>query len=207
MGLLEKRVFPLRVMPAIEIRGKSGQTVEVLTGRAAVFDEFTEMKDLLGDTFQEQFAAGCMTEILDDGHKIMALFNHDWSGLLGSTEDNLTLALKSDGLYFEFVPKRFEFDRRIAELVRTGTIDGCSIGFKVIRDKWEVKNEKTFHTIEALDLFEVTFTPIPAYAQTAIGIKVREAINGETEATEREERRQILAYVERISSMLDVIGL
>ena len=119
--------------------------------------------------------------------------------------NRLTLALKSDGLYFEFVPKKFEFDRRIAELVRTGTIDGCSIGFKVIRDKWEVKNEKTFHTIEALDLFEVTFTPIPAYAQ--MNIKVREAINGETEATEREERRRILEYVERISSMLDAAGL
>jgi len=190
----ENRTTPLRIENRIE-----NNHGKVLKGRAAVFNEFTTMHDYRGDEFQEKFATGCMNETLSDGHKIMALYNHSWSNLLGSTADNLKLKLKADSLCFELTPKGYELDRRIAEHVESGTIDGCSIGFRVLEDRWENKNDQWFRVIEKIELFEITLTPIPAYGQTAVIVETLKA----PEADEYEERRQILEETTQTLAMLD----
>lgn len=172
----EKRTFPLKVDKlAIENRAKNGQTLEVLTGRAVVFEEFTTLIDRWGDEFQEKFTKECMNETLADGHKIIALFNHSWVNLLGSTADNLTLDLREDGLHFELIPKSFEYDKRIIEFIKSGTIDGCSIGFRILESHWEEKDGQWFRIIEKIELYEITFTPLPAYEQTGVNVEVRKA--------------------------------
>jgi hypothetical protein len=128
---------------------------------------------------------------------------------MGSTADNLTLEKKDDGIYFEFTPKGFEFDRRIVEFVKNGTIDGCSIGFRIARDKdgrllvrWEYRDETWFRIIEKIELFEISFTPLPAYESTSVDVEVRKLTAEEKSTAEpqetNEERSQILARTEEI---------
>ena len=204
---LEKRVFPLKLEAlTVETRAANGQATEVLKGKAAVFDEFTEITNRWGDKFMEKFSKNCMDETLADGHKVMALFNHDWSCLMGSTADNLKLEKKADGLYFEFTPKGFEFDRRITELVRSGTIDGCSIGYRVPEDNadgtrnvlWDKKDGLWHRCVEKIELYEVSFTPIPAYEQTTVDVEVRklDAPEENDEPPDGEERKRIIAEAE-----------
>ncbi|RSD21070.1 HK97 family phage prohead protease [Mesobacillus subterraneus] len=173
--LYEKRTFTLKTKDVlVEKREANGKQVEVLTGYAAVFEQFTELADWWGDTFHEKFTSDSMDETLSDGHVIYALFNHSWRDLMGATVDNLTLEKRDEGLYFELIPKNFEFDRRIMDLVRGGTIGGCSIGFRVLDQDWEEKDGDYFRIIRKVDLYEITFTPIPAYAQTSISVDLRE---------------------------------
>jgi len=204
----EKRAFPLKLEKIThETRSRDGQSVEILTGKAMALDEFTTIIDRWGDEFQEKFTKNCMDETLADGHKIMALYNHSWLALMGSTADNLTLALKDDGLYFEFIPKNFEFDRRIIEFIKSGTIDGCSIGFRALEWYWEEKDGTFFRIITKIELYEITFTPIPAYSQTSVEVEVRKAdvaapppqSSGESDI---EERSRILAEVDKLLETL-----
>lgn len=213
--LYEKRTFTMKTKDvSVEKREANGKQVEVLTGYAAVFEQFTELADWWGDTFHEKFTADSMDETLSDGHVIYALFNHSWRDLMGSTVDNVTLEKRNEGLYFELIPKNFEFDRRIIELVRGGTIGGCSIGFRVLDQDWEEKDGDYFRIIRKVDLYEITFTPIPAYAQTSISVDLREINTKNAEKREKnppeseektdftsknaeeEERKAILAEVE-----------
>ncbi|MGQ0516043.1 HK97 family phage prohead protease, partial [Bacillus sp. D-CC] len=51
----EKRTFSLKVKNVqIQKRDNQGQQSEVLTGYAAVFDQFTELTDWWGDIFYEK---------------------------------------------------------------------------------------------------------------------------------------------------------
>lgn len=178
----EKRTFSLKVKNVqIQKRDNQGQQSEVVTGYAAVFDQFTELTDWWGDIFYEKLTKDSMNNTLADGHKIFALFNHSWRDLLGSTGDNLTLEIREDGLYFELVPMNFEFDRRIVEMTRSGTIGGCSIGFSILDQEWEERDGEWFRIIKEIVLYEITFTPIPAYPQTTIQVDLRKVESGEFE--------------------------
>lgn len=186
----EKRTFSLKVKNVqIQKRDNQGQQSEVLTGYAAVFEQFTELTDWWGDVFYEKLTKDSMNNTLADGHKIFALFNHSWRDLLGSTGDNLTLEIREDGLYFELVPMNFEFDRRIVEMTRSGTIGGCSIGFSILDQEWEERDGEWFRIIKEIVLYEITFTPIPAYPQTTIQVDLRKVEGGEFE--ERSAANQV----------------
>ena len=207
MPLIEKRAIPLKLKGvSIETRSASGRDEEVLTGRAAVFEEFTELHDRWGDTFYEKFDQNSMDKTLADGHKIMILYNHSWDCLLGSTASNLTLTLKKDGLYFEYTPKNFDFDRRIVDFVRDGTIVGCSIGYFVTDYYWEEKEGEYFRIIKEIELLEMTLTPIPAYEQTSVDIEVRKvstAVANKSDAGDIENRNKIASDAEELLKKLN----
>ncbi|MCL2225798.1 MAG: HK97 family phage prohead protease [Defluviitaleaceae bacterium] len=200
----EKRTFTLKIdANSIETRAVNGKNTEIITGRAVVFDEYTKLADRWGESFFERFSADCMRDTLGDGHKIIILYNHSWDNLLGSTVDVLTLQLKSDGLYFEYTPKNFELERRIVDLVRSGTIDGCSIGFNVTDQQWEEKDGSYFRTIKAIELHEMSLTPIAAYEQTSVNIESRKSASTENVpqadgSNEAEERSKILSNADAL---------
>jgi len=199
----EKRTFALKTgANPLEMRDTNGKSTEVLVGKAAVFDEFTEIRDCWGEKFFERFSPDCMKNTLANGHKVMILHNHSWDALLGSTADVLVLTAKSDGLYFEFTPKNFEFDRRIADFVRSGTIDGVSIGWRTIDQEWEQRDGEWFRTILEIELYEISLTPIPAYGQTTVEIELRKLISEETESTPAETTEERTRILEEANNFL-----
>lgn len=191
---------------SIETRAIS-ETSTKIEGLAAVYEEFTELRDWWGDVFYERIQKGAMTDTINAGHDIFALKNHNWSDILGRTGANLTISDRSDGLFFELKPNNSTLGRDILEDVRSGLIKGCSIGFRIVDQYWEERDGDWFRTITKLDLREITLTPIPAYTSTTAEIRsltpnITKKVSNNINNTEQEERNEILLDINRVERLL-----
>lgn len=196
----------------IEIR-KDGSSGNQIFGRAAVYNEFVQLKDWWGDIFYERIDSKALDDTLADNHEILALRHHNVDAILGRTGVNLKLDSREDGLHFELQPNNSTAGKDILEDVRSGLIKGCSIGFRIIEQEWEERDGEWFRTIYKLDLIEISLTPIPAY--TATSAEVRSLASGSAKPepgtdtpenlskdAEKAERQAFLAYADRVITML-----
>lgn len=193
------------IVKDLEERAK-GDGGNKITGFAAVYDEFTEIRDLWGDTFHERIVKGAFKDTLSDGHDIFALHNHNWNKVIGRTGANLVLEDRENGLYFDLVPNQTSLGRDMLEDVRSGLIKGCSFGFRIVDQDWEERDGTWFRTINKAELSEITLTPIPAYSQT--NAEVRSLTPNQEKkqnsiTAEQEERNAILAEANRIQRKLN----
>lgn len=151
-----------------------------ITGYAAVFsDEYTLLRDRWGEKFYEKVSRGAFIKTLADTtrDKFM-LVNHDWNKVIGRTGSNLTLTEDEKGLRFELTVPNTTEGNDLLENVRLGLIKGCSFGFNIIKEKTRWDDAWNFYRdITEVDLFEVTATPIPAYADTEISARSELNIN------------------------------
>jgi uncharacterized protein len=205
----EIRTVPIR---RLETREKGEKQVKI-AGYAAVYDEFTEIRDIWGDVFYERITQDALRRTIEDGHDIFALRNHNWDHVVGRTGQNLTLQSDEKGLYFELIPPNTTLGRDVTEEVRSGLVTQCSIGFRVLNQEWEERDGDWFRTITELELYEITLTPIPAYTSTSA--EVRNLIPNmvkkgekmpEISTSEQEERQKILAEANRVYEFLKKQG-
>lgn len=157
----------------LEIRS-SNLEERKLEGYAAVFsDEYTKLRDRWGDTFYEKISPGAFLKTLADRTKDkFMLINHDWNKVVGRTNSNLTLEEDEKGLRFELSIPATSDGNDLLENVRLGLIKGCSFGFNIVNQKTRWDDDWNFYRdITEVDLFEVTATPIPAYADTEIAAR------------------------------------
>lgn len=191
------------VVRDLEERSK-GDGGNKITGFAAVYEEFTEIRDMWGDKFHERIAKNAFRDTLSDGHDIFALKNHNWNQVIGRTGANLILEDRDTGLYFDLVPNQTSLGKDMLEDVRSGLIKGCSFGFRIVDQDWEERDGEWFRTINKAELSEITLTPIPAYSQTSAEVRSLTP-NGASKPnvdTEQEERNAILAEANRIQKKL-----
>lgn len=193
------------VVRDLEERSK-GDGGNKITGFAAVYEEFTEIRDIWGDKFHERIAKNAFRDTLSDGHDIFALKNHNWNQVIGRTGANLILEDRESGLYFDLVPNQTSLGKDMLEDVRSGLIKGCSFGFRIVDQDWEERDGEWFRTINKAELSEITLTPIPAYSQTSAEVRSL-APNGSKNKgpnidTEQEERNAILAEANRIQKKI-----
>lgn len=145
----------------LEIRG-DGRTV---AGIAVPYDDPVEIREIYG-TFTEVFRRGVFKKTITERGpaKVKFLLNHDHMKLpLGRA---VLLREDTAGLYAEFrVSKTTEGDDAL-ESIRDGAVDGLSVGFEPVKDRW---NEKKT-SVERLEakLHEVSATPWPAYEKAAV---------------------------------------
>ena len=138
------------------------------SGYAAVFNQPSQ--DLGG--FIEYVKPGAFARTLQSRNRMMLLWNHDTSAPLASTRNgSLTLREDARGLFVEATLPNTQLGRDIAELVRTGTIDAMSFGFKVNRDSWNTAGDQ--RTLEDVSLFEISLVSYPAYESTSGTVAVR----------------------------------
>lgn len=198
-----EKELEIRTFTVQDIETRARQNGTKIDGYAAVFGEFAEIRDWLGDKFYERIDSSALKQTLSDGHDIFALKNHNWDQLIGRTNTNLTLENRESGLYFELTPADTTLGRDVLEEVRSGLIRGCSIGFRVLDQEWEERNGEVFRTIKEIELLEITLTPIPAYSQTTAEVrslipkKITEKQNNNSQE-EQEERAALLAEANRI---------
>jgi uncharacterized protein len=205
--ILDKNQNEIRTLWIQHLETRSqADTDPKITGRAAVYGEFQLLIDMWGDHFYERIQKGALTETLAGDHDIFALKNHNWNEILGRTGTNLTLSDQENGLYFELVPNHSTLGRDILEDVRSGLIQGCSIGFRIVDQEWEERKGEWFRTITGLELREITLTPIPAYTSTSAEVRSLTLDQAKVDSTqidlEQEERSFILAEAERIQRIL-----
>ena len=118
---------------------------------------------------------------------IRALTNHDTTLVLGRTTAN-TLELKSDahGLWGRVRVNPKDSDAmNTYERVKRGDVSQCSIGFIVRSEETEFDANGNIHwTITDVDLFEVSVCTFPAYEETGISARKRDAAEFEKRRAE-----------------------
>lgn len=141
-----------------------------ISGYFAVFNSNYE----IGPGLSESIAPGAFSGTL--GGDIRALTNHDTSKVLGRNKAG-TLELREDshGLWGDITvnPNDSEAMNTHARVER-GDVTQCSIGFRIIREDTEFREDGSVHwTIREVELFEVSVCTFPAYEET--NISAREA--------------------------------
>lgn len=160
----------------LEVRstGELRSNGKKLTGYAAIFNS----EAVLGD-FVEVIRNGAFRTSLQSGSNIRALYHHQGDALLGTTKGR-TLQLREDakGLAFELALPDTTHGRDVAILVDRGDVTGCSFGFRVREggDRWEQRGAQLVRELLDVDLAEITLTADPAYSDTTVALRSRQAV-------------------------------
>ena len=165
----EMRVMQLR-SGEFKTREDSGEMV--IEGYFAVFNSDYEM----WEGASESIAPGAFTSSM--GGDIRGLTNHDTTLVLGRTKVH-TLELKEDshGLWGKITINPKDSDAvNTYERVKRGDVDQCSIGFMIRSEETDFRDDGTIHwTITDVDLFEVSVCTFPAYEETGVSARHRDA--------------------------------
>ena len=172
----ERRTMGIRQVRAIpaELRTKRESSEDpIIEGYFAVFDSNYE----IWDGMSESVAPGAFERTLQGGD-IRALVNHDTTLVLGRTKAG-TLSLDEDdkGLFGTIrINPNDSAAMDLYERVTRGDVDGCSFGFNIRDEESEVLENGNVHwTIKDVDLFEVSCCTFPAYEETNIEARSRDA--------------------------------
>lgn len=142
-----------------------------IEGYFAVFDSNYDM----GGGMSESIAPGAFTSSLSGD--IRALINHDTTLVLGRTSAH-TFELREDshGLWGRVVINPKDSAAVDAyERVKRGDVDQCSIGFDVINEETDFREDGSIHwTIKDVKLWECSICTFPAYEETAISARAAE---------------------------------
>lgn len=164
-------------MRVLQLRSGEFKTREdgeemVIEGYFAVFDSNYEMWE--GAT--ESIAPGAFTSSI--GGDIRALTNHDTTLVLGRSKVH-TLELKEDtrGLWGRITINPKDSDAvNTYERVKRGDVDQCSIGFMIRSEETDFGADGSIHwTITDVELFEVSVCTFPAYEETGVSARHRDA--------------------------------
>ena len=155
----------------LEVRG-DGRTVR---GLAVPYNEPTEIRDSLG-SYTETFRPGAFTDAIRRPESVKFLALHDRQRLpLGRA---LLLTDTTAGLVGEFRVSATTAGDEVLELVKDGALDGLSVGFEPIKDRWNAARSQV-ERIKA-NLREVSLTPWPAYAgATVTGVRHKTTLTTE----------------------------
>lgn len=135
---------------------------------------WNSLSEIIWDEFREQFAPGAFKDSLASGSDVRALYEHNYTQLLGRTKSG-TLVLSEDdtGLRFELTPPNTQLGNDVLELVERGDISGMSFGFRALKEAWDIGQSPYLRTVTAAELREITVTSMPAYPESGVEIAHR----------------------------------
>lgn len=145
----------------LELRS-DGRTI---VGVAVPFASPTEIHDAYG-AYMEVMVRGAFTRTIAERgpERVKFLANHDARSFpIGKT---ISLKETAAGLIAEFRVAQTPRGDEALQLVREGALDGLSIGFRPIRDKWS-DDGTTRHILEAA-LHEISLVNAPAYRDAVV---------------------------------------
>lgn len=151
----------------IEVR--QGDSGPVVSGYAAVFDS---------EAHNEVIRSGAFKKTLKESGRILALWNHDSSKPLASTDtDTLSLSEDEKGLRFEMaLDEGTSFGADALRTIAKKLITGVSFGFDTVKDMLTQRgtpDEEKAPLRELLEvkLYEVSPVTFPWYEDTDVGLK------------------------------------
>lgn len=149
----------------------------------------------IGYGMSESIAPGAFDGTLSDD--VRALINHDTTLVLGRTAAH-TLELKQDerGLWGRIAINPNDSDAmNLYNRVKRGDVNQCSFGFDILDEETEFRGDDEIHwTIKSVKLYEVSCCTFPAYEETSIAARQRDAEALKNRALEawKEKQRQRL---------------
>lgn len=124
----------------------------------------------------ESIAPGAFSNTLSDD--VRALINHDTTLVLGRNKAG-TLELREDarGLWGKITINPNDSDAmNLYARVERGDVDQCSIGFDIIKEDTDFREDGSIHwTIREVVLYEVSCCTFPAYEETSIACRTKQA--------------------------------
>ena len=165
----DMRVLQLR---SGEFKTREDSEEMIIEGYFAVFNSNYE----IWEGASESIAPGAFTSSI--GGDIRGLTNHDTTLVLGRTKAH-TLELKEDshGLWGKITINPKDSDAvNTYERVKRGDVDQCSIGFMIRSEETDFGADGSIHwTITDVELFEVSVCTFPAYEETGVSARHRDA--------------------------------
>lgn len=154
-------------LPVMNLRAAQEDDKRTLKGLASPFDQET----VIGGWFREVIRAGAFAKTIQEMDQV-GLWNHD-SGkpMARRTKGTLRLFETKRGLEFEcdLGEQTWANDAWIS--VERGDVQGCSIGFQVIKQTWttvEDGSELDLRDIIEVKLYEISLVTFPAYESTVV---------------------------------------
>lgn len=163
------RDIELRSLPGrVEFRA-SDKGPGTLQGYAAVFNKLSQN---LGG-FVERVDPVAFNKSLADAVPVFARFNHEDSGLLGTTEaETLRLVADGTGLHYEVDLPDTSVGRDVRALAERGDLRHSSFAFRTISDEWgETDQGVPLRTLTGVQLVDVAPVVNPAYRDTTTGLR------------------------------------
>ena len=155
-----------------DLKTRAEEDEMIIEGYFAVYNTETE---LWPGAFEE-IAPGAFDNTLSND--IRALINHDTSLVLGRTKAG-TLELKTDGrgLWGRIKINPNDTDAvNLYERVKRGDVDQCSFGFNIISEEIDYREDGTIKwIIKEVDLHEVSVCTFPAYEETGVQARHKQA--------------------------------
>lgn len=165
----DMRVLQLR---SGEFKTREDSEEMTIEGYFAVFNSNYE----IWEGASESIAPGAFTSSV--GGDIRGLTNHDTTLVLGRTKAH-TLELKEDshGLWGKITINPKDSDAvNTYERVKRGDVDQCSIGFRILSEETDFGADGSIHwTITDVELFEVSVCTFPAYEETGVSARHKDA--------------------------------
>lgn len=168
----------------LEVRTQSGdgRTIRLL---AVPFDHPTEIYEPAHGQFIETMKRGAFERTIRERgpQRVKLLGNHDRQAMpLGKA---VSLVEEKRGLVGEFKVSKTARGDEALELARDGSLDGASVGMRVIGDQWNPARTERDITEARLD--EISLTAFPAYATAGV-LDVR-ALSGRVDLLIAQEQR------------------
>lgn len=184
----------------LELRfAQAGAETRTAAGYAVLYDSKT---DVLG-IWTETIAPGAFDKSLNE-RDVIAVHSHDRGRVVGRKGAG-TLSLRSDGkgLAFENQLPDTTDGRDLAVQIDRGDIAGMSFGFRAVKQEWDDSVDPPHRRIVEAELYEITYTALPQYADTEVGLRSLDQVRDERRqhnrsgASERIARRMRQAQAER----------
>lgn len=186
---LEQRAY------TFEIRADEEDGVGILAGRPIVYNHATD----IGGWFEEIIDSGALDGA--DLTDVRFLVNHDTSKipLARSRRNNgnstMQFNIDAEGMRLDWVKLDIENNAEAAALysaVKRGDITGMSFRFSVKGEKWYNLDTDypTRHITEIGTVVEVSAVTFPAYTQTTINARGKEALDSAREALEKAKEQR-----------------
>jgi HK97 family phage prohead protease len=151
-------------------------SIGTLRGYAAVFNKLSQN---LGG-FVEEVDRGAFTKSLADKAPVMARYNHEDSGLLGTTQaETLRLGVDDTGLWYEVDLPDTQAGRDVRALAARGDVQHSSFAFYTISDDWGMTDQGfPKRTLTGVQLVDVAPVNNPAYRDTSVAVRALAEMTG-----------------------------
>lgn len=160
----------------LEIRSADGATdTRTAAGYAVLYNQEANVFDL----WVETIAPGAFDKSLQQ-RDVLAIHSHDTGRVLGrKNAGTLTLRSDSKGIAFENPLPDTTDGRDLAVQIERGDVPGMSFGFRATKQEWDDSVEPPRRTILEGELYEITYTPVPVWSQTEVGLRSLEGARQE----------------------------
>lgn len=169
----EKRIKEVRLKEIRALEEPEKMTVE---GYAIVFNEPTDLG------YTEIIESGALDNC--DMSDVCMKYNHEDTTLIMARTRNKSLQLEVDNhglkVYAELIDT--QSNRDIYKSIQAGLLDKMSFAFIVSDANWDTIDGKDVRRIKGIEkLFDVSVVDVPAYDQTEIYARSKEAVENEQE--------------------------